>query len=284
MARRKKVSWGAQAIPSLRRASVETGERAIVDASRDVAFALKIADLFWVTEPMTRAAMDASHDNPTLSAVDIPTVAGLMAFEKPLPPWTYANPDARMIHAMLGADGAPIDAILWHQRGDFIDVVAMTRANRLMPGSRGLVPVGVIPTPLPVDLNDPPAGMEPAMVALLAFLGAAMVMMMQPTVAHRRTLDVRTGRTGPLVERAPQLHEVTVVDLRPLRHVADDDRRTEGTGRTLRTRHLVRGHWTHQPYGRNREHRRLQWVNSYIRGPEGAPWSGGREMVYAWRR
>ena len=42
----------------------------------------------------------------------------------------------------------------------------------------------------------------------------------------------------------------------------------------LTTRHVVRGHWTHQPYGPKRQLRRLQWVAPFIRGPQEAPFVG----------
>ena len=56
-----------------------------------------------------------------------------------------------------------------------------------------------------------------------------------------------------------------VVDMRPMRQVHTT---TDATGRRLTTRHVVRGHWTHQPYGPKRSLRRLQWVAPFIRGPE----------------
>ncbi|WP_239057090.1 MULTISPECIES: hypothetical protein [Cutibacterium] len=59
--------------------------------------------------------------------------------------------------------------------------------------------------------------------------------------------------------------------------------RTDATGRRLTTRHVVRGHWTHQPYGPKRSLRRLQWVAPFIRGPQEAPFVG-TDTVTVWRR
>ena len=73
---------------------------------------------------------------------------------------------------------------------------------------------------------------------------------------------------------------VTVVDMRPMRQVHTT---TDATGRRLTTRHVVRGHWTHQPYGPKRSLRRLQWVAPFIRGPEGSPFVG-TDTVTVWRR
>lgn len=83
-------------------------------------------------------------------------------------------------------------------------------------------------------------------LGVLAFLAAMAVMMMTPTVAERRTLDVRTGRPADRVPDARPDNLVTTIDLRPLRHVTDEP--GEG-GRIYRHRWIVRGHWTHQPHG-----------------------------------
>lgn len=56
----------------------------------------------------------------------------------------------------------------------------------------------------------------------------------------------------------------------------------EAPGRRLTTRHVVRGHWTHQSYGPKRS-RRLQWVGPFIRGPEGASFVGTGTVI-VWRR
>ena len=40
---------------------------------------------------------------------------------------------------------------------------------------------------------------------------------------------------------------------------------------TPRVQWIVRGHWTHQPHGPGRALRRLQWIEPYWKGHEGAP-------------
>lgn len=107
--------------------------------------------------------------------------------------------------------------------------------------------------------------------------------MTTPTTATRSRLDGRTGRGASGRTRPGDV--VTVIDLRPMRTVTDpaDNSDSTGSGRKLRHRHLVRGHWTRQSYGPGRQLRRLQWVDSYIRGPQGAPLTI-TETVYAWRR
>jgi hypothetical protein len=45
----------------------------------------------------------------------------------------------------------------------------------------------------------------------------------------------------------------------------------EVTGRSMKVRTIVSPHWTHQPVGPQRSQRRLQWIASHWKGPEGAP-------------
>nr|WP_300336711.1 hypothetical protein [Actinomyces sp.] len=290
MARRRMSAWGAGALPSVRRATLSLlyiysehyTKPGAGRAFHDLAFSIRAAELFWVTDPMARAAMDASHDIPHLTHADIPRPIGLIGFEHPLPAW---ESEGSAVSQIFGLNALLIDALVWRVRGDHVELTPMTRIGRVSGESmRDLLPIVTLRAAMPLDLDNPPADMPEQERALWSFFAATVVMMMQPTVAQRTTLDVKTGRTRPSVDGGPPvLHEVTVVDLRPLKRITDDEE-ADGSGRKLRTRHLVRGHWTQQAYGKGRELRRLQWVNSYIRGPEGAPWSGGREAVYVWRR
>ncbi|OMG10519.1 hypothetical protein BKH07_06345 [Actinomyces naeslundii] len=79
---------------------------------------------------------------------------------------------------------------------------------------------------------------------------------------------------------------MTVVDLHPQRRRLITTEDTAGVGdgsrRRLTARHVVRGHWTHQPHGPQKALRRLQWIDDYIRGPEWAPLAT-RTHVWAWR-
>ena len=105
--------------------------------------------------------------------------------------------------------------------------------------------------------------------------------MMTPTLAERRPLDARTGKTPKPTARPTDL--VTTVDLRPLRHVPTSDGETDSSGRVYTRRWIVRGHWTHQAYGPGRELRRVQYIEPYVKGPEGAPLVA-TEKVMVWRR
>lgn len=107
--------------------------------------------------------------------------------------------------------------------------------------------------------------------------------MMIPTVADRRRIDPSTG--GTVREHDTPTREVTHIDLRPLRQIttAPDDPDPDRETRQATHRWVVRGHWRHQPHGPGRSQRRLQWRESYIKGPEGAPLIRSRP-VNIWRR
>lgn len=115
-------------------------------------------------------------------------------------------------------------------------------------------------------------------VRVASWLSAAWVLMATPTVAQPRDMDAQWG--GPATKQTRERDRVTVIDMRPLRQVRAT---TDSTGRRLTNRHLVRGYWTHQPYGPGRKLRRLQWIAPFIQGPDGAPFVG-TDTVRVWRR
>jgi hypothetical protein len=68
---------------------------------------------------------------------------------------------------------------------------------------------------------------------------------------------------------------VQVVELRRAERAARDaDDAAEpdgGSERNYSCQWVVDGHWRNQPFGPNREQRRLQWINAYVKGPDGLP-------------
>lgn len=111
--RRRRYQWAAAVVPLMaaslakegRREAAHVGGLADLAAARgldDAAVKLRRsaaatardaagvagAELFWVTGPMARLAMDASQDIPVLTADSAPADDGLLVLEKPLPPWT----------------------------------------------------------------------------------------------------------------------------------------------------------------------------------------------------
>lgn len=274
------------------------------------------ASLYWVAAPMARLAMDASQDIPVINGTDAPATTGLMVIAEPLPAW-----DTTAIGGLALRDGArtdipyadpvPVDALTWHltpqgstQEQTLLTIELMCRPQRLPLPIMGhqsslLVPFTRIRTLIPASLEGAravgPDGapVDPAHVGVLAWLQAAWTLMTAPnltqasvvaTTGKPRTRTMQTPDDGTRGHDVAGGDGVTVIDLHPRRRqlilTTPDD--GDSPRRRLTSRHVVRGHWTHQPHGPARSLRRLQWVDDYIRGPADAPLST-RAHVWAWR-
>ena len=64
--------------------------------------------------------------------------------------------------------------------------------------------------------------------------------------------------------------------------IATADSSEPSTGRHLKVRHVVRGHWRQQYHPSDHSHR-PKWIPSYLKGPEGAPLHL-TQQVMVWRR
>lgn len=283
-------------------------------ASAAVAATVEAADLYWVAAPMARLAMDASQDIPAINGADVPAQAGLMVMAEPLPAW-----DTSVIGGLALRDGdrtdvpydeaVPVDALTWnldpHPSGvKALTIELMCRPTRLpLPllghQSSMLVPFTRLRTLIPASLDaaqavGPDGGpVDPAHVGVMAWLQAAWTLMATPNLTQTTVVagtgKPRTPRPSDAGGRGHGADDggVTVIDLHPQRRrlittpdKPDDE--TEGQRRRLTSRHVVRGHWTHQPHGKGRALRRLQWIDDYIRGPQDAPLTI-RTHVWAWR-
>lgn len=300
----------------------ETGYAAEFDqasaATAAVAATVEAAALYWVATPMARLTMDASQDVPTINGADAPAQAGLMVMAEPLPAW-----DTTVIGGLALRDGArtdvphneavPVDALTWnldpHPSGvKALTIELMCRPTRLpLPllehQSNWLVPFTRLRTLIPASLDTAQAvgpdgaPVDPAHVGVMAWLQAAWTLMATPSLTETTVVagtgKPRTTRPSDAAGRGhgdPAGDGVTVIDLHPQRRkliTTPDKPDNEDDGgrprRRLTTRHVVRGHWTHQPHGPQRALRRLQWVDDYIRGPQDAPLTT-RTHVWAWRR
>mgnify|MGYP001690460474 CR=1 FL=1 len=300
----------------------ETGYAAEFDqasaATAAVAATVEAAALYWVATPMARLTMDASQDVPTINGADAPAQAGLMVMAEPLPAW-----DTTVIGGLALRDGArtdvphneavPVDALTWnldpHPSGvKALTIELMCRPTRLpLPllehQSNWLVPFTRLRTLIPASLDTAQAvgpdgaPVDPAHVGVMAWLQAAWTLMSTPSLTETTVVagtgKPRTTRPSDAAGRGhgdPAGDGVTVIDLHPQRRkliTTPDKPDNEDDGgrprRRLTTRHVVRGHWTHQPHGPQRALRRLQWVDDYIRGPQDAPLTT-RTHVWAWRR
>lgn len=282
-------------------------------ATAAVAATVEAAALYWVATPMARLAMDASQDIPAINGADAPAQVGLMVMAEPLPAW-----DTSVIGGLSLRDGArtdvpydqevPVDALTWNldphpSGGKALTIELMCRPTRLpLPllghQSSWLVPFTRLRTLIPASLDAAQAvgpdgaPVDPAHVGVMAWLQAAWTLMATPSLTESTVVagtgKPRTTRPNDAGGRGhdnPAAGGVTVIDLHPQRRrlITDEDNAGgDGPRRRLTTRHVVRGHWTHQAHGKGRALRRLQWVDDYIRGPQDAPLST-RVHVWAWR-
>ena len=283
-------------------------------ATAATAATVEAAALYWVATPMARLAMDASQDIPAINGTDAPAQAGLMVMAEPLPAW-----DTSVIGGLALRDGArtdvpydeavPVDALTWHLAPHPSGVKALTielmcRPTRLpLPllehQSNWLVPFTRLRTLIPASLDTAQAvgpdgaPVDPAHVGVMAWLQAAWTLMATPNLTQTTVVagtgkprnTTRSSVAGGRGHGDPAAGGVTVIDLHPQRRrlITDEDAGGgDGPRRRLTSRHVVRGHWTHQPHGKGRALRRLQWVDDYIRGPQDAPLTT-RVHVWAWR-
>lgn len=204
-------------------------------------------------------------------------------------------------------EAVPVDALTWrldpHPSGvRALTVELMCRPARLpLPllghQSSMLVPFTRLRTLIPASLEAAravgPDGVpvDPAHVGVMAWLQAAWTLMSTPSLTQTTVVagtgKPRTSRPSDAAGRGHGANDdgVTVIDLHPQRRrlITDEaDGGGDSPRRRLTSRHVVRGHWTHQPHGPQRSLRRLQWVDDYIRGPQDAPLST-RVHIWAWR-
>lgn len=262
--------------------------------------ALDTAALFWVSADMADVALDASRDIPRLDADAPPADAGLMLFESPLPDYRTTSmgglrlrdPATFEPHLHDYTAPVPVDGIMWRPAGGHFQVAPLVRTERLpdplFAAHLAVTPFTTVTLPLPADFTAQRAALSPEGVAsesdsfgLVAFLAAAWHLMAAPNIAEAVDVEPRTGTRRAADVTAPlEPSLVRVIEARPMRTVRATG---ESSGRTYTHRWVVRGHWRDQPYGAGRKLRRTQWVESYLKGPEGAPIKR-HDIVRAWRR
>lgn len=76
---------------------------------------------------------------------------------------------------------------------------------------------------------------------------------------------------------------VRVIELRRSEYVKREDTATDGTGRRLSVRFVVKGFWRNQWYATRREHA-PKYIESFIKGPADAPFKTAAPTVYVVRK
>lgn len=248
-----------------------------------------LSSMYWVTPEMVSVALDASHDLPEWStATAMPDRYGILHWRGKLPKITVGQHGEQL----------PLAGMWWAPDDGRISVNLLVRsedaaaaASPLAVPDESTPPMGpaqffslpVFGPAVPEIDPKSPIGF-PEMVGVAAFVGATWILMQQESVSRqrefppsRRDMEIaaRFGGSHPLV---------TSVSLRPMRtqSAPRDAVGVDEPKRHLTVRHVVRGHWRQQYYSSDESHR-PRWIESYIKGPEGAPLHL-TEKVLVWRR
>lgn len=261
--------------------AADLGHRLSAAASEEaeaVRRSLEGAQCYWVAPDMTAVALDAARDLPEWSAaIAAPSPSGLLVWRGSLPPVTAVRltDDDRPTR--------PLRGVTWSRVDGAVRVMLLTDSSAPDLYPAPLVPVSAFALPIldPArQLVEAGGRVHPDAAGVIALLGATWILMQQETVS--RSTRIQTPRRDD--EAADRLGVsrplITSVALRPMRHA--DVGRTTSTGRHLTVRHVVRGHWRRQYHPSDGSHRPT-WIDSYIKGPEGAPLRL-TEPVLVWRR
>lgn len=254
---------------------------------------LENGELYWVTAPMVRWALDASTDLPAefVPSEHMPALAGLIAYEAGLPPLHVSGLEDI-------TDPMPVRALSWtvaDVAGDMeLHLGAWAHTEDLtaeqldiLRGIEGETAGAwhrVVGTSVMLHEAVGSSQYDPEDESALYLLAATWVLMQTPTMADVRPLPGRAGKGSKARRRAPAPpREVKLVDLRRLVHRPTEPGETDAQGREYRHRWVVRGHWRQHAYGPGQKLRRTQWIPPFIKGPEGAPLLP-TEHVNVWRR
>ena len=323
MMARKKTSWSASAVPAMKDAlaraitlqareyerialsSLPESEEQKLNRENAIKYHglanfVDTADMYWVTDPMARIALDASQDIPRVTTDDMPSPNGLIVLEKPLP-----DIDLRETGQVVGITiydrrtsvrkpdfygPVAVDAILWSAAGEDVFIFLFAKSARLpgtsLKGAPPLELISVLHVTIPKVFEEDAERRGNAIAhGVIAWLATAWHLMTIPTTASVTPATVAKPKKPGVsknTQEPRQVRDVKIVDLRPLHHHSEETAKA-GDRNTPGHRWVVRGHWRNQPYGKKRAKRRVQWVESYIKGPDGAPLVE-RAIVNVWRR
>jgi hypothetical protein len=284
-------------------------------AAADWAVALRAAELFFVAKDMTRMAVSAGLALPSyrLHPEDLPATHGLLLWEE------YAT-DAYegseftccpIIGVSWAQQGGGVQFRTWCLREDWVSFMAKgdpraglkdltpteVRALRMMYPqqivcmSRGWLPFGKVPgwlSAMPEDSStmtvaevedySKSAGRqeqaERALVVTWLLMGQTLT---------------RAEDTPPSKASAKHLRRIdpsllTNVRYVQLRHAGSLAKTERGDGaRSYQHRWIVRGHWRNHWYP-SRQANRPIWIDSHVKGPDGAPILDPDKLVNVLRR
>ncbi|SMB83359.1 hypothetical protein [Corynebacterium glucuronolyticum] len=251
---------------------------------------LRKCGLWWASRDMTKLAISTAPEMPEWTpAIAAPEPIGFMWFSAPI----GSTPDTPP--AGFKGDGAPTESVLgagriqgvhWSlQAGHTLTLtlygtcVDEVQRARTVPVTRDIYEIGVYKIIADQEFSPSSGAIpQPWAAKVVHTLGAAWILMQQPTVATTRKAKGVGGGVGK--KKPPKTSLVQVIELRRLAHKHSEEK--GHATREFHTRWMVRGHWRQQRVGPGRKYVRPVYVAPYIKGPEDAPLKTDR--VNAWRR
>ena len=233
-------------------------------AESGIAEQLATAELWWVSEPMTRLAYHAHEDLPEWTPhLARPSRSGITIWHRGTgltTEWIH-SPQSGGTSAITGRTlglQVPVHGVAWHTD----PVTGQVCGTPLTHGPH--TPPGVLAWPTSASRDDmAPDGRDHR---IWDMLGATWLLADQPTIGVRR--PPRDDEAQTLGRRGRDPSPITVVALREiLTHdqPGDPDPDHE-TGRREMRRHIVRGHWRQQACGPSRQWRKPTYVAPFARG------------------
>ncbi len=286
-------------------------------AAHDWATALRAADLFCVSTDMTRLAVSAGLALPAyrLHAEDLPAPHGLLLWEEPVT-GTYESDETTgcpIIAVTWAVHGGAVHVRTWAGREDWLAFMAQgnpdggvrpltgeeVRVQRMrhpqalvcMASSRlpfGHVPGWLATTPedtstmTVAELEDHTRSSDRQEQAERALV--VTWLLMGQTLSREERQEAPRSAVRHIRRLDPNL--LTAVRYVQLRHRGvprQDDGPGEDAGRGYRHRWIVRGHWRQHWYPSRGAHRPI-WIDSHVKGPDGAPLLDPGKLVHVLRR
>lgn len=282
-------------LPELRKAIVAAEKRMPTpkdhtDIKKAHTSTLRKASLWWVSRDMAKLAIDAASTLPPWTPTIVaPEPTGFIWFDHPIAA-TPEVPSAGFLE-----DGSPAESVLgsaqihgvhWFTIGTTMAFTLYGRVQdpsqraRSAPLWQDIFEIGIYMIAGDHSFDPDVDQLSAAwMTGVVHTIGAAWLLMQQPTVATTRRMRGRGAGVGGK-KKPPRTSLVQVIELRRLAHKHSEEK--GHTTREYHTRWMVRGHWRQQRVGPGRRYVRPVYVAPYIKGPEDAPLKTDR--VNAWRR
>jgi hypothetical protein len=258
---------------------------------------VQIADLYYVTEPMSAVVRQAAESMPPYRFLkeDMPSPIGLVVWAAPIgkidDAWIEHHADRRVHEAVW------FRAALWApattEMGPGVQVSLFSDTDTLI--DRGIAPDGYTDDQLArfkqalgplayydeaalpyADLADHPIKNS----AFAAVMTTWLIMGQRIAVVEHERLPRQMRRAAARAgEPEPTVRTIT---LRRAAKPGQADEDGQGPKREFHHRWIVKGHWRQQWYASEQRHKPI-YIADFVKGPEGAPMIGG-ERVSVLRR